>query len=147
MNFLPITAELVNSPAVKSSDFLTEVCSMTLAIYPALGPVFPWVGYLVEENNVFTGACAFKSPPVDDAVEIAYFTFPGFEGKGKATLMAKQLLDIAIARQVKTIRAYTLPEHNASTGILQKLNFVFAGTVQHPEDGEVWDWQYSLTNN
>ena len=145
MNFLPITEELVNSPAVKSSEFLTGVCSATLAIYPEAGPFYPWVGYLVEEQNMLIGACAFKSPPINGTVEIAYFTFPEYERRGKATNMATQLLEIAIAQGIKAVTARTLPEYNASTSILQKLNFVFAGVVQDPEHGEVWEWAYPVT--
>ncbi len=39
------------------------------------------------------------------------------------------------------MRAQTLPEKNASTRILEKLGFSFMGPVQHPEDGEVWEWR------
>ncbi|PUA29095.1 MAG: hypothetical protein B0W54_00295 [Cellvibrio sp. 79] len=144
MVFLPITTALVNSSRVASSDFLTQICTATLAIYPDSGPVFPWMGYLVEEQGVFTGACAFKSLPVDGTVEIAYFTFPEYEGNGNATNMAKHLIRIASAHGARRVTAQTLPEHNASTHILQKLQFVFAGVVQHPEDGEVWEWGYPV---
>jgi hypothetical protein len=33
-----------------------------------------------------------------------------------------------------------LPKENASTIILRRLGFTHTGTVQHPEDGEVWEW-------
>ncbi len=146
MNFFPITEVFINSPAVKSSEFLTGICTATLAIYPGSGPVFPWIGYLVEEQGVFTGACAFKSLPVDGSVEIAYFTFPEYERNGNATNMAKHLIGIACAHGARRITAQTLPEHNASTHILQKLQFTFAGVVQHPEDGEVWEWVYPVVD-
>lgn len=35
----------------------------------------------------------------------------------------------------------TLPEENASTSILKKLGFRLVGTVEHPEDGPVWEWE------
>jgi hypothetical protein len=51
---------------------------------------------------------------------------------------------IAIARQADPtllIAAQTLPEENASTTILRKLGFRLHGSVQHPEDGEIWEWR------
>jgi len=38
-----------------------------------------------------------------------------------------------------------LPEENASTSVLKKLRFRLVGTVEHPEDGLVWEWQLSDT--
>lgn len=32
----------------------------------------------------------------------------------------------------------------ASTAILRKLGFVWVDRVDHPEDGEVWEWQRGL---
>jgi hypothetical protein len=38
--------------------------------------------------------------------------------------------------------AQTLPERNASHRILEKLGFEAVGTINHPEDGEVLEWQW-----
>ena len=54
--------------------------------------------------------------------------------------MAKQLVQLAQAQHIAAVKAQTLPVTNASTRILQKLGFVFAGEVLHPEDGLVWEW-------
>jgi RimJ/RimL family protein N-acetyltransferase len=74
-------------------------------------------------------------------VEIAYFTFPGNEGRGIATRMASELVAIARQNGVRAVKAQTLPRENASTRILEKLGFSKAGSVRHPEDGEVWEWR------
>lgn len=74
-------------------------------------------------------------------MEIAYFTFREHEGQGIATHMAQLLVNLASENGVVRIKAQTLPEPNASTRILEKLGFVFTGSVNHPEDGEVWEWQ------
>src|SRR5689334_19798066 len=39
------------------------------------------LGYLVMEgeSQQMVGICSFKGPPVDGIIEIAYFTFPGYE--------------------------------------------------------------------
>jgi [ribosomal protein S5]-alanine N-acetyltransferase len=42
-----------------------------------------------------------------------------------------------------TLAAQTLPEENASTSVLKKLGFCLAGTLEHPEDGQVWEWHLS----
>jgi [ribosomal protein S5]-alanine N-acetyltransferase len=82
----------------------------------------PWVGYLALENGSVVGSCAFKSPPENNRVEIAYFTFPGHESRGVATRMASALVRIAIDRMpAVTVAAQTLPEEGASTSILKKL--------------------------
>ena len=88
------------------------------------------------------GTCAFTAPPRNDKVEIAYFVFPEFEGRGIATAMARELIAIARAAVPAIIvNAYTLPQRNASNSILEKLGFEFFSTINHPEDGKVWEWQ------
>ncbi|MEO6002983.1 MAG: GNAT family N-acetyltransferase [Opitutus sp.] len=101
----------------------------------------PWIGYLASEGDTLVGTCAFKSVPVAGWVEIAYFSFPGHEGKGVATRMAQELLKIAEAEDpAVAVFAQTLPEHGASTRVLQKLGFTWHRSLQHPEDGLVWEW-------
>ena len=88
------------------------------------------------------GACGFKSSPVAGRVEIAYGTFPGHEGRGFATTMARELVQISRQEDTSlTVTAQTLPEENASTSILKKLGFTLVGPVEHPEDGTVWEWE------
>src|SRR5688500_4312200 len=140
MKLFAITTELMNTEKVHNSDFLLAVCQSTMAIYPAEGPPHPWVGYLAANGETYVCACAFKSVPDKTGDEIVYFTFPEFEGKGIATQMARELVAIAANGGVKA-RAQTLPKVSASTSILEKLGFEKVGSVIHPEDGEVWEWQ------
>ncbi len=104
-----------------------------------------WGPYLAldRDSAAVVGTCAYKGPPdADDAVEIAYYTFPPFEGRGYATAMAAALTARAGADPpVRTVRAHTLPERNASARILEKLGFVHLGLVTDPEDGPVWRWE------
>ena len=128
--------------AIKLDDHLRMVVEMTMQHFEKVGFVPPWVGYIAVQNDVPVGTCAFKSPPVDGRVEIAYGTMPGFEGKGIATAMANELLRIARQEEAGlTVFAQTLPEENASTAILKKLGFRLVGTVKHPQDGPVWEWE------
>ena len=119
----------------------TEVVKATTQLYRAVGYEPPWVGYLAFENGTCVGSCGFKSPPQINRVEIAYFTFPGHESRGIATRMASELVRIALEKTPTLIvAAQTLPEENASTSILKKLQFRCVGALEHPEDGLVWEW-------
>ena len=47
-------------------------------------------------HGLVVGSCAFTSEPTGDGtVEIAYFTYAGFEGRGYATGMARKLIEMA----------------------------------------------------
>ena len=123
-------------------EIARRVCQSTSSLYSAVGTFIPpWTGYIVLFEGNIIGTCAFKTPPCDGKVEIAYFTFPGFEGRGLATAMAREL--IAIARKAQSgivITAQTLPEPNSSNCILKKLGFKLVGTAMDQEAGEVWEW-------
>lgn len=128
--------------SITLDDHLRMVVEMTVQHFEKVGFMPPWVGYIGVQNDVPVGTCAFKSPPIDGRVEIAYGTLPGCEGNGIATAMATEL--VRIAWQVEaglTVFAQTLPEKNASTTILKKLGFQMMRTVNHPEDGPVWEWE------
>src|ERR1035441_550372 len=77
-----------------------------------------WFGYLVVEGETrqLVGTCSLKGPPVEGVVEIAYFTFPGREGRGIGTEMARFLVERAqTLRDVTAVIAHTAAEPNAST--------------------------------
>jgi ribosomal-protein-alanine N-acetyltransferase len=132
-------------PLASVPRLATEVVEATTQLYRTVGYEPPWVGYLALENGSCVGSCGFKSPPENNRVEIAYFTFPGHESRGVATRMASALIRIATNKKpAVTIAAQTLPEESASTSVLKKLQFRFVGSVEHPEDGLVWEWQLSI---
>jgi RimJ/RimL family protein N-acetyltransferase len=128
-----------------AEDRLRGVAEQTLALFERTGvSAEPWSGYLAENDaKVIVGTCGFKAPPDNEGVvEIAYFTFSGFEGNGYASAMAIGLVDRARGEAgVRRLRAHTLPERNASTRILEKAGFALAGEVVDPEDGPVWRWE------
>ena len=107
-------------------------------------PRDPWGGYFAvdEDTHEVVGSCAFKTPPTaEGSVEIAYFTYPPFEGRGYATEMARQLVEMATqAGTVGSIVAHTLPEPSASTRVLEKAGLALVGEVIDPDDGLVWRW-------
>lgn len=131
-------------------EIARQVCHATVSLYRSSGFQSPWIGYLVTHNHQLVGACAFKSPPAqaaDATVEIGYFTFPQFEGRGIGTEMVRELLRIAreTAPQL-TVLACTANEENASNVILRKFGFQFAGERLDEEDGPIWRWELSPQN-
>jgi [ribosomal protein S5]-alanine N-acetyltransferase len=118
-----------------------DVLEGTVHLYEAGGFHPPWVGYLADRDGDIVGACAFKAPPRDGRVEIAYMTFPEFEGRGIASEMARQLVQFAVqALPGVVVVAQTAPEEGASTAILRKQGFSFEREVEHVDDGRVWQW-------
>ena len=143
MNLLPIPRSGEAACKTALSEAPKSVILQTVQMYGRRGYVEPWIGYLTAEAKDWVGTCGFTSPPVGGIVEIAYFTFQGFEGRGIATGMAQRLIAIAEQNDPSVrIIARTLTEENASNHILKKLGFVFAGTVDHPEDGKIWEWRH-----
>lgn len=143
MELIPITRS--GQPARPLGDLpeiADRIMTSTRQMYDAVGYQEPWIGYVAEKDGRCVGTCGFKTPPRDNAVEIAYFTFPGEEGRKIATEMAGRLIEIARNHAPTiTITAQTLPEKNASNRILEKLGFVFSGEMEHSDDGTVWEWK------
>lgn len=120
----------------------SDVFGATAALYETVGFESPWVCYLAVDASMAVGTCGFKSPPRDGRVEIAYFTFPGFEGIGYATAMAAAL--VALAQRTSpslSVAAQTLAGRNASHRVLEKLGFAHVETIEDAEEGTVWEWQ------
>jgi RimJ/RimL family protein N-acetyltransferase len=125
-----------------SSPVLSEVLQATAGLYETAGFAPPWICYLAFRDGANVGTCGFKAAPVEGRVEIAYFTFPPFEGQGIATAMASELLAIAASADPSVrVTARTLPQRNASHRVLEKLGFRSAEMVQDPEDGTVLEWR------
>jgi RimJ/RimL family protein N-acetyltransferase len=143
MLLLPIkeTAE-ENSVFICNPDCIETIYS-TIEFYKKVGFTPPWIGYYASENNELVGSAAFKGKPANNTVEIAYSTMKHKRQQGAGTRICRALVELALqADPMVRITARTLPEHNFSTRILQKNNFVFTGVVNDPEDGEVWEWEY-----
>jgi ribosomal-protein-alanine N-acetyltransferase len=76
------------------------------------------------------------------AVEIAYSISPDYQGRGFATEAATALVDFASSSdRVRTVCAYTLPEMNASTRVLEKCGFRKTGEIFDSENHLVWRWE------
>jgi RimJ/RimL family protein N-acetyltransferase len=118
-----------------------EILSQTIELLARDPRPAPWGSYVVELDGQPVGVGAFKSAPVESGdVEIAYMTFPAFEGRGHATATIAALVEVAVGAGARAI-ALTLPEENASNKALRRNGFVFLGEVIDPEDGLVWKWE------
>jgi len=145
MQLVPIEQD--GAPGIAADDpsgSVAGVLELTNALYRRRGFEPPWIGYLAREEGVWVGTCGFAGPPAAGEVEIAYFAFPGQEGRGVATRMATALLALAgpaAANRRLRFVAHTLPQEGASTSILRRLGFSLLGPIVHPEDGTVWKWR------
>lgn len=120
-----------------------EVITATLDYYNRTGFIKPWIGYFANEKNTWVGMGGFKGQPKAGKVEIAYGTFPEFEGQGFGTKICKELVQIALRTDsALRITARTLPERSGSTTILERNNFVCRGSIWDDDDGTVWEWEY-----
>jgi RimJ/RimL family protein N-acetyltransferase len=118
-----------------------EVIKIYNDYYPKIGYHIPWIGYFVIRDGHVVGCCGFIKKPENGKVEIAYNTFKEFEGQGIATFSCRQLIALANKTDPSLIiTAKSAPEHNASTKILQRCDFVFTGIVQDHDIGDAWEW-------
>jgi RimJ/RimL family protein N-acetyltransferase len=143
MNFLPIKRTLEENNAFANNPLCKESLDMCIEFYKRVGFNPPWICYYVEENGEIIGNAAFKGRPINNTVEIAYGTMEAYRQKGVGTKICKKLVELSLATDPSVrITARTLPENNYSTKILRKNKFILLGTVNDPEDGDVWEWEY-----
>lgn len=121
-----------------------DVIARTLALQARDPRAAEWGGFLAVDDarRLVVGACGYAHGPERDGdVEIAYVTFPEFQGRGYATAMAVELRDRALRSDVVlAVVAHTLPEPNASTRILEKIGMRRHGEAHDPDAGTVWRW-------
>jgi len=125
-----------------TTEQLRKIVAQVLALpeQPA-----PWCGYLAFDGERVIGTCAFKNAPKPGRPpEIAYFTFPPFEGRGYAAAMARELVQLALPQKVPVLVAETLPQANPSTRVLQRVGFHRAGERVDDEIGRCWRWELTL---
>ncbi|HSJ65279.1 MAG TPA: GNAT family N-acetyltransferase [Gemmatimonadaceae bacterium] len=144
-NDVEYRAALIHDDWARVATVVHRVVGRILTAPPVSVDELHWGGYFAvdHETREVVGSCAFKTAPSGDgAVEIAYFTYPGFEGRGYATQMARRLVELASrSATVRRVIAHTLPETNASTRVLEKVGMTCVGEVMDPDDGRVWRWE------
>lgn len=123
-------------------------CKSILDIYPGyylkVGFNKPWIGYFASiDGTEIVGCGGYKGKPKEGKVEIAYGTFPNFEGQGIGKKICRQLVMLSLQTDPSIrITARTLRENNPSTSILKSNGFRFLGVVADEDDGDVWEWEY-----
>lgn len=133
-------------PDLRNPMYQNENCQALISTYdeyyPNIGYKPPWTGYFIIDNNTVVGSCGFVKPPADGIVEIAYWTFPEYEGRGIATFACGELISMAKETDPAIhLVAKTAPEENASSHILKKHGFVYTKMVQDDEIGDAWLWE------
>lgn len=137
----PISVNEDKTKEIYASEDCQNLINMWIEYYPKIGFNFPWIGYFIKYDGRIVGSCAFTGKPINNKVEISYWTFKEMEGIGISTWACKKLISVAYDKDSNIIIvAKTQPEKNASTKILEKNGFVFSGVVQDEEIGDAWEW-------
>jgi [ribosomal protein S5]-alanine N-acetyltransferase len=89
------------------------------------------------------GTCGFKGGPDElKAVEIGYEIIEAYRQQGLASEAAQGLVDFAFSHtDIQIVRAHTLAKEVPSVSVLKKLNFVFIGLFNDPDDGDIWRFE------
>ncbi len=148
MQLIPIKETLEENKEFLSNPLCQESIYMTIDFYKRVGFNPPWIGYYIKLGEELVGVGGFKGKPVNDTIEIGYGTFEKYRKQGIGSTICKNLVALSLRTDPSIkITARTLPEENFSTKILRKNNFIFIGTVDDPEDGEVWEWEFKNNKN
>ena|SRR5450432_2085296 len=146
MKFLPIKQRLEDNQQFTSDPLCKSTVESLIAFYKKVGFVEPWIGYYVEEDGDIVGSAGFKGPPANGMVEIAYGTNEKYRHQGVGTKICKLLVELAFKNDPSIkITARTFSAANYSTKILLKNKFICIGTVDDPDDGEVYEWLFQST--
>lgn len=142
MELLPIDQTLEENNDFAMNPDCQDSLQMCIDFYKRVGFNPPWIGYFKMDNQI-VGSAAFKGRPVDGQVEIAYGTIERFRHQGIGKVICKLLVELSLSTYHSVIiTARTFDKRNFSTQILETNKFKLVGTVNDPEDGEVWEWRY-----
>lgn len=144
MELIPIKETREENSEFVKNPLLRENILVCLDFYQKVGYNPPWICFYVREKKQYMASAGFKGRPVNGKVEIAYGTFEGYRRMGIGSGVCRMLVELALQTDPSVVvTARTLPEKNYSTRILEKNNFRCLGVVTDPEDGDVWEWEYS----
>jgi RimJ/RimL family protein N-acetyltransferase len=124
-------------------------CDTPAAGFP-FAPMHPRTFLAVDpRDHQIVGTCGFQGPLRGGRLEIAFWTFPPFEGRGWATAMTRALVARAFADPaVQTIVAHTLPERAPAASVLTANGLVRVQSRRRDESGpggarrgKVWRWE------
>jgi len=102
-----------------------------------------WMHYFLV-NGLIVGSGGFVGRPKKGVVEIGYEIAPGFQGRryglGAAAALVEQAFD---SGEVKSVIAHTLAIDNASTKVLERLEFENEAEIQDDAGVTLWRWRLS----
>ena len=143
MELIAIQEKIEDNKEFTDNPLCKDTIFMCLDFYKKIGFKPPWICYYAAQDGKLIGSAAFKGKPTNGMVEIAYGVMEPYRQRGLATEICKTLVELALKTDPGVrVTARTLPENNYSTRVLQKNNFILLGTVDDPEDGPVWEWEY-----
>jgi len=109
--------------------------------------ILGWWTYLFvhKPDQTLIGLGGFKGLVNEEGmVELGYSIAPAYRRRGLAIEATRGMIKYAFQHpEIRSVDAHTLPEKNASTGVLEKAGMKFIGSMNDPEDGEVWHWSLS----
>ena len=86
-----------------------------------------WLHYIVLMDDAvrptLVGVAGYKGPPSAGVVEIGYSVVASWQRRGLATEASRALVEAAWQRGAMVVLAHTLPQLEASIGVLRKLGF------------------------
>jgi [ribosomal protein S5]-alanine N-acetyltransferase len=142
MKLMMIKLPLDKDQHLFSSGYCQEAISTYEEWYPISGFHIPWVGYFIIKDQQVVGTCGFTGKPTDGRVEIGYWTFKEYEGRGIASFACSELVSMALHEEpTLQITAKTAPGNDASTRILRKNGFRLSGIVTDYQTGNAWFWK------
>lgn len=143
LKLLPIGKTLEDNSAFAANPVCNDTLTRTIEYIKSLGYEPPWIGYYAELEGEIVGTGAFKGPPKDNKVEIAYVVWKKHRSRGIGSAICRALVSIWNEHHSSVIlTAQTLPSYNYSNQILKKNRFIHKSEFEHPEDGTVWEWEY-----
>jgi RimJ/RimL family protein N-acetyltransferase len=141
MELKAIELNVDKSNEIYASTNCQQLINSMNEYYALIGFNKPWIGYFAFNNNQVVGTGGFTGQPNNGKVEIVYWTFKEFEGRGVASFICNELIKITKSTNTTIIiTAKTAPEHNASTKILQHNGFLFTEIIKDDEIGDAWLW-------
>ena len=126
-----VTRYLTFPEAMKTADGAKQVLESTLSAYDSDKPLF---ALAVEErvSHAFVGCCG-GNPLNEGEIEIFYALLPEYWGQGMATDMTRILTSFLLdQKDVGVVKAFIVPEHEASRRVVEKVGFRNMGLVTNP---------------
>ncbi len=131
------------------SETLEKILETYRCMYKAVGYEEPWVAYVAFHGYDVAGTCAFRSRPQQGSVEIAYYTFPPYQGRGIGSRMVTALMEIARGEDPSIIIVVRVVGGDTpANSILKKFGFKLV-TTETASDGEaeIWEWHLLPEND